>query len=73
MALTQLQRAVCRLPASNRIASGESDVAGDAALNELIAASRVSRDVDVFHDTDAALVASWTADRHAWRPAAMWW
>jgi hypothetical protein len=40
-------------------------VAGGAALNELIAASRVSRDVDVFHDTDAALAASWAADRGA--------
>jgi hypothetical protein len=65
MALTHLQRTVCRLLAANRVASGESYVAGGAALNELIAASRVSRDVDVFHDTDAALAASWAADRHA--------
>jgi len=33
------------------------------ALNELIAASRISRDVDLFHDTDEALAASWRADR----------
>jgi hypothetical protein len=33
------------------------------ALNELIAAPRVSRDIDVFHDTDEALAASWLADR----------
>lgn len=63
MALTGLQRAVCRLLAENRIASGESYVAGGVALNELIAASRISRDVDLFHDTDEALAASWRADR----------
>jgi len=63
MALTTFQRTVCRLLATNREASGESYVAGGVALNELIAAARVSRDVDLFHDTDAALAASWQADR----------
>jgi hypothetical protein len=63
MALTGLQRAVCRLLAENRIASGESYVAGGAALNEVIAASRISRDVDLFHDSDEALATSWRADR----------
>ena len=63
MALTPFQRTVCRLLAANREASGESYVAGGVALNELIAAARVSRDIDVFHDTDTALAASWEADR----------
>jgi hypothetical protein len=63
MALTDVQRRVCRLLAQGRLASGESDVAGAAALNEALGASRVSRDIDLFHDTDAALVASWEADR----------
>src|SRR5688572_10486695 len=63
MALTALQRRVCRLLAANRIASGESYVAGGVALNELIGTARISRDVDLFHDTDAALDASWEADR----------
>ncbi len=63
MALTGLQRAVCRLLAQNRIASGESYVAGGVALNELVAAARISRDIDLFHDTDEALAASWHADR----------
>jgi hypothetical protein len=63
MPLTGLQRAVCRVLAENRIASGESYVAGGVALNELIAASRISRDIDLFHDTDEALAASWAADR----------
>src|SRR5437867_8002828 len=63
MVLTRLQRDVCRLLAENRIASGESYVAGGAALNELLSAQRISRDVDLFHDSDEALAASWLADR----------
>lgn len=63
MALTDLQRSVCRLLARNRIESGESYVAGGAALNEWISAARVSRDIDVFHDTDEALQSTWDADR----------
>jgi hypothetical protein len=63
MAITPFQRTVCRLLAETRIASGESYVAGGVALNELLAAPRRSRDIDLFHDTDAALQASWDADR----------
>ncbi len=63
MALTPLQRRLCQLIAENRRSTGESYVAGGAALNELIGAGRVSRDIDVFHDTDAAVSASWDADR----------
>lgn len=63
MALTDFQRRLCRLIADNRIAAGESYVAGAAALNELIAGSRISRDIDLFHDTDEAVAASWDADR----------
>lgn len=50
-------------PSRDRIASGESYVAGGAALNELLSAPRVSRDVDLFHDTERAVEASWGADR----------
>lgn len=64
MALTNFQRSVCRLLADHRIASGESYVVGASALNELIAASRVSMDIDLFHDTEEALEVSWDADRH---------
>lgn len=64
MALTDFQRAVCRLLADHRIASGESYVAGGVALNELMATPRTSRDIDLFHDTDEALEVSWQADRH---------
>ena len=63
MALTTLQRDVCRLLADSRIASGESYVAGGAALNELLSTSRLSRDLDLFHDTEAALAATWESDR----------
>jgi homoserine kinase len=63
MALTQFQTNVCRLIAAHRIASGESYVAGGVALNEALAGARLSDDVDLFHDTDQALDASWTADR----------
>jgi hypothetical protein len=63
MPLTEFQRHVCRILAKTRIAAGESYVAGGPALNELLAASRVSRDVDLFHDTDTAVAASWDADR----------
>lgn len=63
MALTAIQREVCRLIAENRIASGESYVAGAAALNALLDSPRLSRDVDLFHDTEEALETSWAADR----------
>jgi hypothetical protein len=63
MALTDLQRRICRLLAANRIASGESYVAGGAALNEVIASERLSRDIDLFHDTTEALESSWAEDR----------
>lgn len=63
MALTPFQRDICRLLADHRIRSGESYVAGGAALNEVLRASRVSRDLDLFHDTEEALEAAWQADR----------
>jgi len=63
MGLSAFQRGVCRLLAQNRISSGESYLAGGATLNELLHAPRVSRDLDVFHDTEEALVAAWHADR----------
>jgi len=65
MALTELQRRICRVIAANRIAIGESYVAGGVALNALTRGSRISRDIDLFHDTRQALDASWTADRAA--------
>ncbi len=63
MALTVFQRHVCRLIATRRIEQGESYVAGGVALNALTGAARISRDIDLFHDTQAALQATWAADR----------
>lgn len=63
MALTGFQRYVCGLIAANRKAGGESYVAGGVALNELLQGDRVSRDIALFHDTEAALTATWDADR----------
>lgn len=63
MALTPFQRAICRLLAERRRASGESYVAGGVALTTALAAPRVSRDLDIFHDTVDAVAASWDADR----------
>jgi hypothetical protein len=65
VALTEFQRRVCRLLADNRIRSGESYVAGGAALNELLHAPRRSRNIDLFHDTEQALAVSWRADRES--------
>jgi hypothetical protein len=38
-------------------------VAGGVALNELLDGERISRDIDLFHDTEEAVEASWAADR----------
>ena len=62
MVLTRLQRDVCRLLAETRVASGEGCVADGASLNEMLSAERISRDADLFHDSDGALAASWRAD-----------
>jgi hypothetical protein len=63
MALTALQLAVLRLLTERRKQSGESYVAGGVALNHLLRAPRISRDVDLFHDSDVALAESFRADR----------
>ncbi len=63
MAITEFQRTLCRLIASNRIESGESYVAGGMALGVVVDTPRLSRDVDLFHDTEAALAFTWEADR----------
>ncbi len=63
MALTEFQRTICRLISRHRIQSGESYVAGGVALNTVLGAPRLSRDIDLFHDTEEALAATWAADR----------
>lgn len=63
MALTALQQRICRLLAEARKRSGESYVAGGVALNECLRGRRVSRDVDLFHDTAEAVAETWPTDR----------
>jgi hypothetical protein len=63
MAATAFQRQLCRLIAKSRRDSGDSYVAGGVALNTLLRAPRISRDIDPFHDTDEALRASWKNDQ----------
>ncbi len=62
MALTPFQRTVCRLLAQNRAAQ-KGYVAGGVALNLLLGGTRLSDDVDVFHDSEAAVGQSWDEDR----------
>ena len=63
MALTGFQQAICRLIAANRLEQGEAYVARGVALNLLTGGRRISRDIDLFHDTLEALDATWRADR----------
>jgi hypothetical protein len=63
MALKEFQRTVCRLIAQQRIDSGESYVAGSSALNLATGLGRISRDIDLFHDSVDAVTSSWQADR----------
>lgn len=65
MSITAFQRGICRLIAAERRRTGESYVAGGVALNTLLSAPRVSRDVDLFHDTTEALQVSAAQDRTA--------
>lgn len=62
MALTDFQQRICHLLAAQRIASGESYIAGGVALGIALQSARLSRDVDVFHDSAEALRSSWEKD-----------
>jgi hypothetical protein len=63
MALTAFQRTLCRLIAQQRRDSGESYIAGGVALNDATGTDRLSRDIDLFHDTITAVATSWDIDR----------
>lgn len=63
MAVTEFQRNICRLISRNRIAQGVSYVAGGVAPSQFIDGSRVSRDIDIFHDTGEAVLNAWESDR----------
>ncbi|MDR2850232.1 MAG: hypothetical protein LBW77_06820 [Verrucomicrobiota bacterium] len=63
MAVTAFQSYLLRLLAGTRRERGDSYVAGGVALNILLDGARRSRDIDLFHDSETALAASWQADR----------
>jgi hypothetical protein len=63
MALTEQQEVILRLLARNRIENPESYVAGGLAFNYKLDAPRLSRDIDIFHDSNKAMVRSWEMDR----------
>ena len=63
MALNEFQVTVLKLCATVRLTRGERYVAGGVALNSLLQAPRLSRDIDMFHDSSDALSVSWTEDR----------
>ncbi len=64
MAFTPFQRQVCRLLAGARVAAGAGYMAGGASLNEVLGGQRVSRDLDLFHDSEEAVGSAWDSDRH---------
>ena len=63
MAFTDFQRRLCHLLTDRRRAGGESYVAGGEAMGVVLDSRRLSRDLDLFHDTTEAVARSWDADR----------
>ena len=63
MALTDYQRGILALLAARRIERQESYLAGGAALTVATGSPRLSRDIDLFHDSREALLSTWEDDR----------
>lgn len=63
MALTTFQSDILILLAENRRKNEGSYVAGGLALNYALSAPRLSRDIDIFHDSIEALHESWLMDK----------
>jgi hypothetical protein len=63
MALTEYQIVVLKLLAERRKNDGESYIAGGTALNLLLQTPRMSKDIDIFHDTGDALIKAWESDK----------
>ena len=51
MSIGELQIQICRIISRRLRESGESYVAGGVALNLAAGGRRISRDIDLFHDT----------------------
>ena len=69
MAVTAFQAEVLRIMAKNRVANGETYVAGGLALNHLLHRPRVSNDIDVFNNSYDAMIAAADMDRAALKDA----
>lgn len=65
MAVTAFQAGILRLLAKNRVANGETYIAGGLALNHQLHTPRYSHDIDVFNNSYDALVAASDMDREA--------
>ena len=65
MALSDFQSGILMCLAKNRRANAGSYVAGGLALNHRLGEPRLSRDIDIFHDSVEALLESWRLDRAA--------
>jgi hypothetical protein len=63
MALTAFQIRILKLLAARRKRFGESYIAGGLALNTVLENPRLSKDIDIFHDTQEALQKTWDVDR----------
>ena len=64
MALTRFQRDVCRLLADARLRQRrELRRRWRRSSTSFLGAPRLPATIDLFHDTEAALAASWAADR----------
>ena len=63
MAATPYQCRILKALAAQRKQRGESYVAGGVALNQLLSAPRLSHDIDLFHNSQEAVAATWAADR----------
>ena len=71
MAVTRFQADVLRLLARNRIAGGETYVAGGLALNYQLNRPRISHDIDVFNNTYDAMISAADKDRDVLRAAGL--
>lgn len=64
MALTDYQIEILRLLAEDRKRAGVSYVAIGVALGQALRSARRSEDIDLFHDSEEALWATWQKDRN---------
>ena len=69
MAATEFQAEILKRIARSRIDGGATYVAGGLALNHMLAAPRVSHDIDVFNDTAEAVSAAFERDTATLRAA----